>query len=80
MKNIDKIIEDGTDEDVLKAFYKFFKRVNIKTDFILSEDDLILGEVMVVNCGDSMFTSDPIEYPWPLQYMPMPDALKGVVN
>lgn len=80
MKNIDKIIAEGTDEDVLKAFYKFFERVNVGTEFVLDDDDLIVAEVFNVTCGDKMFSSAPWEFPWPLQYLPMPDAFKEKLN
>lgn len=80
IKNIDKIIADGTDEEVLTAFHKFLQRVSVSTEFLQDEDDLVYAEIFTATCGDKMFASEPYEFEWPLQYLPIPEAFKERLN
>ncbi len=40
-------------------------------------DDLILGYQSVLICGDLMLPAEPVRFDWPMQFLPIPDALKG---
>jgi hypothetical protein len=40
-------------------------------------DDLITGYVLVFGDDENFFASDPVEFDWPLQHMPYPEALRN---
>ena len=78
--NLDKIIEEGTDEEVLSLMGKFLDRVNVGAKFVEDEEGLITHQILVLQCGEKVIVSEPDEFEWPLQRLPMPDALRGMVN
>lgn len=80
MAKIDKKIKEWDDEECLYNFSKFFERVGITTQFVQNDDGLLTHQVLTMQCGDKIIVSDPHELEWPLQLMPMPEALKGKVN
>jgi hypothetical protein len=55
-------------------------RVGLTTEFVTQEDGMITHQMIIAVCGDKMIVSEPKELLWPLQMMPMPEALKGKVN
>jgi hypothetical protein len=69
-----------TDEEALTNFATMLKRVNVTTEFIETEEGVIIAQVLLAACGDKFFTSAPREFDWPLQHMPMPDAFKESLN
>lgn len=77
---IDKLVAEGTDEEVLEAYFKFFHRVTISSQFISNDDDLLTHEVLAVRAGDAFILSEPQELEWPLQRLPMPEAFNGKFN
>ena len=48
--------------------------------FIYNDDGLIVGYQMVYVDGDDMFASDPIQFDWPIQHLPVPRALAKEIN
>lgn len=78
--DVDKFIEDSTDEECLALISKFFDRVDIGAKFIEDEEGLITHQLLVLQCGDKVIVSDPDEFAWPLQRLPMPQALQGSLN
>ena len=72
----EEALETWSDKKCLFMFTQFFDRVSIQTNMIQNEDDVFVGEVLVMTCGDTQITSDPIEFAWPLQVMPVPESLK----
>lgn len=81
-KNVMKKIKgevdiDGlSDYECLELVQKLLTRVSIGVQFIQNEDSLITHEVVQVRAGEHVLLSDPYELDWPLQPLPMPDALK----
>jgi hypothetical protein len=78
--NIKKIIEDADDEECLSMFSEFFERLDIGAKFVEDQEGLITHQFLVVRCGEKVLVSDPDEFDWPLQRLPMPDALQGLIN
>jgi len=78
MKSLDKKLQNWTDEECLTEFSKFLKeRVSLSSQFIVNKEGLISHQVVTIMCGDKAFFSEPRELGWPLQQMPVPDALKN---
>ena len=76
-----KKIEEWSDSDCLKAFIKFFPRIQISTEFIQDNDSgLIAHQIMVVGCGDMVIPSEPMALPWPLQPANVPEEAKVNAN
>jgi len=73
-------IEDGTPEEILELFSYFLDDVGVNTQFIQNDDGLIIGQVVIFRCDDKVIVSEPQELEWPLQPLPMPDAMKGNLN
>lgn len=79
-KKFDKLLNDWSDEECLTNFTKFLDRVGLSTQFIETEEGLLTHQLLAIQCGESIIVSDPEELEWPLQRMPMPEALKGALN
>lgn len=78
---LDEQIATWNDEECLENFSKFLDRVHIASEFMRDdEDELYTHERLHISCGESYFSSDPQELDWPLQMLPIPEALKGVLN
>lgn len=73
-------IKEGSGEEVLELFSLFLDDVSTTTQFLQNEDGLLTGQVVIFRCEDKVIISDPQELEWPLQPMPMPEALKGGLN
>ena len=72
-----KTMRSWTDEECLLAFGAFLERVNVVPRLLQNDDGLITHQVLVTLCGDRAISSDPVPFDWPLQPLPMPDALKS---
>lgn len=82
-KAIEKIresIEGWTDEQVLEVFGTFLERVGLASQFVQNEDELFTHQILTIQCGDKIIVSEAQELEWPLQLLPMPEALKGQTN
>jgi hypothetical protein len=77
---IDEGVETWTDEECLQQMAKFLDRVDVTTKFVENQDGLITHQFVVLLCGDKAIASEPSEFEWPLQRMPMPEAFTGVLN
>lgn len=77
-----KKIQKWDDETVLEKLYQLIveRDVTITTQFVTGENGIVTGERMIVACGEKFFATPPIEFDWPLQPMPMPEALKKRSN
>jgi hypothetical protein len=77
-------IEDGvntwSDEECLSQLSKFLDRVTVTTKFVENEDGLITHQFVAIICGDKLLASEPSEFEWPLQRLPMPEAFQGTLN
>lgn len=78
--DIKKIIKDADEEECLTLFSEFFDRLEVGAKFVENEEGLITHQFLVIRCGDKVLVSDPDEFEWPLQRLPMPDALQGTIN
>jgi hypothetical protein len=67
-----------TEEELLQelAFFLADERIKIGTAFLKDEMDLIIGTKVLIVCGDFLIEGRPAELSWPLQHLPIPDALK----
>jgi hypothetical protein len=72
-----KTMNNWTDEECLTAFGTFLERVGVTAQFIQNDEGLLTHQVLVTVCGDKVMTSDPQQLDWPLQPLPMPEALKA---
>lgn len=52
----------------------------VHTDFLEDGDGLINHTILTVTDGKEAATSDPCELEWPLQFLPIPEALKEKIN
>lgn len=68
------------DEKALDKFIAVLDRIEIKPQFIQSEDGLIRAYVLNIVAGERVITSNPIELQWPLQAVPRPTSMKGLLN
>lgn len=73
-------LDEWTDEECLNNAVKFFDRVDVSTKFIENADGLITHQLHLLIAGDKVLASDPVEFEWPLQRMPMPEAFVGALN
>lgn len=73
-------LAEWTDEECLLNVTKFFDRVETATQFIENSDGLLTHQFQLLIAGDKVLASDPVEFEWPLQRMPMPEAFQGVLN
>lgn len=76
-QKIEKLVSEGTDEEVLFNFSKFLGRVGINTSFVnLDETDLtkVTHQVMYIHSGDKAVQSMPQPLEYPLQPVPVPDG------
>ena len=78
--NIEDQIDSWSDEECLREMSKFLDRVDVTTKFVENQDGLITHQFVVLLCGDKAIASEPSEFEWPLQRMPMPEAFNGVLN
>ena len=78
--NIEDQIDSWSDEECLKEMSKFLDRVDVTTKFVENQDGLITHQFVVLLCGDKAIASEPSEFEWPLQRMPMPEAFTGILN
>lgn len=76
MKNFDKKVAKMTDEECLDTVVSLLDRIDLDTRFIVNTDGLITHQVLVIGCGDRVVTSDPMAFDWPLQRLPVPEALE----
>lgn len=77
---ISKLLETGSDEEILKEFGVFLDKVNISCQFVQSEDGLLTHQVLAMVCGDKVILSEPMALEWPLQALPIPESLQGRLN
>lgn len=64
----------------LENLKTILQSLNSGIAFIYNEDDLIIGYRIMFGDEENHFTSDPIVFDWPMQHMPVPDAMLGEVN
>ncbi len=77
---LDQKLSSWSDDEVLENIAKFLSRVTMSSQFGEAADGAITHIMMVLQSGDSAIVSDPMEFEWPLQRMPMPDSLRGKTN
>ena len=75
---IDNKWDDKTCLNNLSLFLK--DRVKVGVKFLTDEDDLIHGYNIVFVAGDSILPSGLVEFEWPWQPMPMPEAFEGKLH
>ena len=76
-----KITNKWDDAELLANFKLFLDdKVKVGVKFITDEDDLVHGYNIVFVAGESIVTSSLVEFEWPLQPMPMPEAFVGRLN
>lgn len=81
LKKWKKLLEKMTDEEVLASTYlTLATRVDIATEFVQNEEGALTHETLILKCGDKVFTSEPQPFEWPLQMLPVPEALKKKLN
>jgi len=73
-------LDQWDEEETLKNLSLFLDKVEGLVKFIESEEGAITHSMIVLKCGDKILCSDPYEFEWPLQRMPIPESLKGLVN
>lgn len=74
----DKIETKWDDETLLNKLKLFLNnRVKVGVQFDSDEDGLIHGYTLVFVAGDKTLPSAPVEFGWPLQTMPIPQAFEG---
>ncbi len=74
-------IDEWDDEEVLKAFCKFFRRVDISTQQIQEQESgLITHQLLMIASGDKVIASEPLAYEWPLQPASFPEEADIAVN
>jgi len=81
--NLEKLsgkIDKADDEEVLALMYLLLHRVSASTTLIQDSDGIIRAHKMTFQSGDKAFSSSMKEFEWPLQPMPIPDALKGKIH
>lgn len=54
--------------------------LNSGVAFIYNDDDLVVGYRIMFGDEENHFTSDPIIFDWPMQHMPVPEAMQGAVH
>lgn len=64
----------------LENLKTLLQTLNCGVAFIYNEDDLIVGYRMMFGDDENHFTSDPIVFDWPMQHMPLPEAMQGALN
>lgn len=79
---ISKLLEEGTDEEVLTVFASLLSRVQISGELYkdLEDDEIYVGHSVSIVCGDRIIESEVKEFSWPLQLMPIPEAFEGKLN
>lgn len=80
MSKIDKLVQEGTDEEVLAGLSRFLDRVDIATQLVEEEEGIITHSMLFITSGDKTIKSDVIPFEWPLTLMPMPEAFEGKLN
>lgn len=55
-------------------------KVKVGVKFLKDEDDLIHGYNIVFVCGNNILPSGLVEFEWPWQPMPMPEAFEGKLH
>lgn len=73
-------IDDWKDEEVLEILACFLERVDMSSQFGETQEGVLTHIMLVLQAGESAIVSNPMEFEWPLQRMPMPDSLRGKVN
>jgi hypothetical protein len=77
----DKIETQWDDEKILNKLKLFLNdKVKVGVKFFTDEDDLIHGYSIVFVAGEKVLPSGAVEFDWPWQPMPIPEALKGKLN
>ena len=80
IETITNSIDQWTDEEVLEVLSTFLGRVDMSSQFGETSEGVLTHLMLVLQAGESAIVSNPMEFEWPLQRMPMPDALRGKVN
>jgi hypothetical protein len=77
----DKIENKWDDETILDKVQLFFNdKVKAGVHFTTDSDGLIHGYTVLFVAGKKVLPSAPVEFDWPLQPMPIPEAMKGKLN
>lgn len=79
-KSFAKKVYNWTDDECLEAVALLLERVDVDTRFIRNEDNLITHQMVIIGCGDKVIASDPMKFDWPLQQLPVPEALEPSVG
>jgi len=80
IQTIKDSIDEWSDDDVLEVVSTFLGRVELSSQFGETSEGILTHLMLVLQAGESAIVSNPMEFEWPLQRMPMPDSLRGVVN
>lgn len=75
-----KLIEEWDSVTTLENLKAILETVNSGVAFIYNDDDLIVGYRTMYGDDENHFASDPIIFDWPLQHMPLPESMQGLIN
>lgn len=76
IEDLQKAVEDLTEEEILEWFSVLLDYVDISSEMVEDEElQIFTHNLLVIQCGDKFLMSDPNEFPWPLQFLPMPEII-----
>ena len=64
----------------LENLKSLLQTLNSGIVFIYDERSLIIGYQIMFGDDENRFASDPIYLDWPIQHLPIPEAMKGNIN
>ncbi len=77
----DKIENKWDDETILERLQLFLQnKAKVGVHFNTDSDGLVHGYTILFVVGDKILPSAPVEFDWPWQLMPIPEAMKGMLN
>lgn len=79
-KTFEEKIKTWSDDKCLDVAIALLERLDLDTRFAMDEEGLITHQMLVIGCGDYVVVSDPKPLDWPLQRLPVPEALAPMVN
>lgn len=77
----DKIENKWDDETVLEKLQLFLQnKTKVGVHFDTDNDGLIHGYTILFVAGEKILSSAPVEFEWPWQMLPIPEAMKGTLQ
>ena len=76
----EETVKEWDSVTLLENLKTILQTINSGVAFIYDDEDLIMGYRIMFGDEENHFVSDPVMFDWPMQHMPMPEALQGFIN